>query len=86
MGACQHCGRGGLAGGMTMCDDCLRSLGTRMQELEDQGVDTLNPDDPNNPFAPPRQTPANSGGCAVAAVALLSIPAAVTASVLHLMG
>lgn len=52
MSRCHRCGATGLDSGMTLCDPCLRMLGSAMQKLEDQGVDTMNPDDPDNPFAP----------------------------------
>ena len=54
MSRCRDCGRTGIDEGMTMCDSCLRRFGTWVQELEDQGIDTTNPDDPRNPMAPPR--------------------------------
>lgn len=74
MSACQRCGATGLDSGMTLCDPCLRELGTTMQRLEDQGIDTMNPDDPANPFAPPPQRPP-SGGCLLAVIGLSGIPA-----------
>ncbi|SES16652.1 hypothetical protein SAMN05421870_110147 [Streptomyces qinglanensis] len=53
MGTCKKCGATGLDDGMTLCDSCLREIGSAMQELERQGVDLHDPDDPANPFAPP---------------------------------
>ncbi|MFI5724646.1 hypothetical protein [Streptomyces cyaneofuscatus] len=40
----------GLEGGMTLCDPCLRKIGSALQDLERQGVDLLDADDPANPF------------------------------------
>lgn len=54
MSKCKRCGEKGLDRGRTLCDYCLRMIGSTMQELEEQGIDTLDPDDPANPFAPPR--------------------------------
>ncbi|MFC4563309.1 hypothetical protein ACFO4E_15710 [Nocardiopsis mangrovi] len=53
MSKCKRCDATGLDAGMTLCDPCLRMIGSTMQELERQGVDLLDPDDPANPFAPP---------------------------------
>lgn len=53
MSKCQKCQKTGLDAGMTLCDECLREIGSALQELERQGVDLHDPDDPANPFAPP---------------------------------
>ncbi|MET8922704.1 hypothetical protein ABZW26_09890 [Streptomyces sp. NPDC004623] len=50
MSTCERCRATGLDKGMTLCDPCLREIGTAMQELENQGVDLLDPDDPANPY------------------------------------
>ncbi|MFG2428187.1 hypothetical protein [Streptomyces sp. NPDC048590] len=49
MSTCERCKATGLDKGMTLCDPCLRKIGTALRELEDQGVDLLDPDDPANP-------------------------------------
>ncbi|MBK1787226.1 hypothetical protein [Prauserella cavernicola] len=53
MSKCTKCGDKGLDSGMTLCDPCLREIGSALQELERQGVDLLDPDDPANPLGRP---------------------------------
>lgn len=86
MGRCARCGTSGLDAGMTLCDNCLRMIGSTMRELERQGIDPLDPDDPANPFAPPPPSRSGGGGCAVVAVSLLAIPPGVVAMAYHLIG
>lgn len=50
MSKCKRCESKELDKGMTLCDPCLREIGTAMQQLEKQGVDLLDPDDLANPY------------------------------------
>ncbi|WP_243787700.1 hypothetical protein [Saccharopolyspora gloriosae] len=71
MSKCERCRENEVHGGMTLCDPCLRKIGSAMQELERGGVDLHDPDPRINPTAPPLQP---RGGCVLLAIALVAIP------------
>ncbi|WP_229397784.1 hypothetical protein [Micromonospora okii] len=66
---------------MTLCDPCLREIGSAMQEMERQGVD---PFDPDNRYAAPAARP-SGGGCVVAAIGLLALPVGVVVGLIEVI-